>query len=389
MICRQSSGLLIALLLVASFIAIMSEPASAQETLEVGGGKQYATIQEAIKDAPHGGTILVHPGTYIWTKNIVINKSLTVESIEGAENTIIDCTTLSGNYIISINHSSFTLDGFTVIGKGIIRIKGQKEPTESVSILNNVLIGISGIDLESAAGRISDITIAGNTIENCNYGIRVKGIGHKPSAEPIENVVIENNNILTSYWPAHSVRNYAEAAVNATMNWWGTKVKSEIDEMITVDGGEIIFDPWLDAPYPEGMAMSGGDNPAQSEAPSPMISPNPKHGKYDVTIQVLTVEGLPLENSTVYVDSRVVATGTDGMAELELGRGTYTVRVVKLGYGIETKTIVVKKDAVFQFFLSPLFKPWPTVAREFLESKGIWVVAGIVAVAVLLSSGRR
>lgn len=118
------------------------------------------------------------------------------------------------------------------------------------------------------------------------------------------------------------------------------------------------------------------------------VKPLPPKPTYDVTIQVLTVERLPLENSTVYVDGRVVATGADGMAKLELERGTYTVRIVKLGYETKVATIVVEKDTVFQFFLYQLFKPCAETKR-FLDDNWMWIVAGIVAVAVVGVSGRR
>lgn len=226
----------------------------------------FATIQKGIDMVAEFGTVNAAAGTYICTNTIKIEKSLTIKSVEGAENTIIDCTTLGGNYIVSINHSNVIFDGFTVtrflppFGKGIIRVKGQSDGlTKNVSILNNVIIGISGIDLEK--NFISGVTISGNTIENCKWGIRVKAIA-------AVNINIENNNILKTIWPARGVRNNATATVNATRNWWGTTNKSEV---ATMSSGDVVVVPYLDAPYPEGVAMSGeGDGPAQPELTKPV-----------------------------------------------------------------------------------------------------------------------
>src|SRR5512137_1820050 len=59
-------------------------------TFEVGpSGYPYTSIQVAINDADPGDTVLVHDGTY--TENISFSgKVITVKSVNGAANTIID-----------------------------------------------------------------------------------------------------------------------------------------------------------------------------------------------------------------------------------------------------------------------------------------------------------
>lgn len=265
---KRIAIVIISVLMLISLISVFqAKIVSAQEIFEVGEGKEYTTIQEAINDASHNAMILVYSGTYIWTRNIVINKSLTIKSVDGYEETIIDCTTLKGNYIISINHSNFTLDGFTIMGKGIIRIKGQKEKViQSVNILNNLIVGISGIDLESRYGAIIGITIARNTIENCNYGIRVKAMTAQGEiAKPIENVNIENNNLLNCKWFRSKIvvlPSPVAATVNATFNWWESTVESEIAMMVN---GDVAFTPYLNAPY--GYTPEGNDEPPKEIHP--------------------------------------------------------------------------------------------------------------------------
>lgn len=256
----RKSGPMAAVLLAVSFLLLIasSSAASAQETLEVGEGKDYATIQEAINKAPDGSTILVYPGTY--EEAILIKKkSLTIKSVEGAENTIID---YEKSYIVGINHSNVIFDGFTISGKGAIRVRGYGgTPTENVSILNNMIIGIRGIELAGAMDGVTGMTIVGNTIINCDYGIRIKvkdSVGN--IAGIAENVNIENNNIVNS-----GVQNDGAATVDATLNWWGVTTRSGIEPMVS---GDVIFDPCLDAAYPEGVSMSvgeGGPEPIDEE----------------------------------------------------------------------------------------------------------------------------
>jgi len=54
---------------------------------------QYATIGAAVTAATSGDTILVADGTYSASGNLNLNiaKSLTIQSVNGAASTIIDC----------------------------------------------------------------------------------------------------------------------------------------------------------------------------------------------------------------------------------------------------------------------------------------------------------
>ena len=78
-------------------------------TLEVGAGKPYTTIQSAIDAAGWRDTILVYEGIYV--ENVNIWNSVTVKSISGAANTIIDG---NQNGTVMTLASDTVLDGFTI-----------------------------------------------------------------------------------------------------------------------------------------------------------------------------------------------------------------------------------------------------------------------------------
>lgn len=55
---------------------------------------------------------------------------------------------------------------------------------------------------------------------------------------------INYNDILNN--PVFGIQNVALTSVDATMNWWGTFVKSEIEAKLS---GLVEYDPWLNGPY--------------------------------------------------------------------------------------------------------------------------------------------
>lgn len=85
--------------------------------LEVGPGKNYATINSAIAAAGNGDTILVYPGTY--NENITINvPNLTLKSVGGRDFTTIGPGSgANQNTVVSIqpNLGTITVEGFTVL----------------------------------------------------------------------------------------------------------------------------------------------------------------------------------------------------------------------------------------------------------------------------------
>ncbi|QSO52516.1 right-handed parallel beta-helix repeat-containing protein [Alicyclobacillus curvatus] len=81
----------------------------------------YPYIQTAINNATPGDTVLVRPGTYTEpespgaTPMITINKSITLQSTDGAAVTILNGNSATDRYyMVSIEADNVTFDGFTV-----------------------------------------------------------------------------------------------------------------------------------------------------------------------------------------------------------------------------------------------------------------------------------
>jgi len=189
----------------------------------------YSTIQEAIDDADPFDTIEVEAGTY--NENIIIDKSLTVESVEGAGVTIIDAQLADMAVLINGANTIATFDGFTVrnyevcgILAGAFATKWGDDPYE-VHILNNIveepgpldvhnnciqvgdgttgtIIGneVSGALLVSPDWSGSGILVAGssnvlvsdNHVHDCEGGIQIVGYAVYRDA-PAQGNLVENN----------------------------------------------------------------------------------------------------------------------------------------------------------------------------------------------------
>ncbi|MBI3399684.1 MAG: right-handed parallel beta-helix repeat-containing protein [Deltaproteobacteria bacterium] len=74
----------------------------------------YKTIEEAVKNASSNDTIIVHEGHY--TENVVITKSITIESTKGPEVSIIHASVQDEPVIKISNVNEVAITGFTVTG---------------------------------------------------------------------------------------------------------------------------------------------------------------------------------------------------------------------------------------------------------------------------------
>jgi len=100
---------------------------------------ESVTIQTAINTAMVGDTVLVKSGTYAENINF-LGKAITVRSISGAENTIIDAGG-NGNGVMfeSGEQLDSVLDGFTIINARGLNNHGIKCYQGSATITNNII----------------------------------------------------------------------------------------------------------------------------------------------------------------------------------------------------------------------------------------------------------
>jgi parallel beta-helix repeat protein len=126
--------------------------------LEVGPGKDYATIQAAVDDAEPGWTVLVYPGTY--EENVTVNKAgLTLKSNDGPE-----VTTVKGiiGSVIEVVADGVTIDGFSMTNGEFGIFVNSDGNTMVNNIANNTTYGIS------LRGGRKDNAVTGNDITDCS-----------------------------------------------------------------------------------------------------------------------------------------------------------------------------------------------------------------------------
>ena len=148
--------------------------------LEVGAGKNYATIQAALNDAADGDTIIIATGDYTTEGEIQINNALTVKAADGAE-VIVDHVVL-GSSFNDPNVSAVTISGLTI------------KPT----VHNGGDWNYTGVWQNNT--NISAITIENCVIDFTNTPADVKSVGIKlsrgSSGDAVETLEITGNTII-------------------------------------------------------------------------------------------------------------------------------------------------------------------------------------------------
>ena len=130
--------------------------------------------------------------------------------------------------------------------------------SNDIEISSNEFVGSASNDIAvfleayPTGTTVGDVDIVGNVISGFTTGVFLSD-GLVTSGISVNYNNIENN--------ATGISNGAEDTVDAENNWWGTIIENEIATLVS---GDIIFDPWLDAPYPEGVPMSEGGDPPQN-----------------------------------------------------------------------------------------------------------------------------
>ena len=181
---------------------LLSGSAGRAGNIEVGNDKRVATIQEALRMAAAGDTILVSPGTYR-EKNIVINKSIV---LLGKDYPVLD-----GEHayeILSVKANRVVIRGFRLVHSGVssmediaaIKIYNARNVIISDNILydtffgiyaqssanclfeNNKLTGIAVTEQASGNGihcwKSDSLRIIGNTVTGHRDGIYFEFVTH-------------------------------------------------------------------------------------------------------------------------------------------------------------------------------------------------------------------
>jgi nitrous oxidase accessory protein len=144
------------------FIAILfvGMPEKAESAVrEVGEGKPYGQLVEAVREAEDGDVIRVYPGEY--RGNLAIDRSITLEAVEKGRAKIIGDG--EGN-VITIRHPGVTIKGFEISSGGLDYLKNDAAvmvTRDGARIEDNVIRqSLFGIYLKKS----SDHVIRGNDI---------------------------------------------------------------------------------------------------------------------------------------------------------------------------------------------------------------------------------
>ena len=169
-------------------------------------GNPWLTIQHAIDNASvqNGHTIIVMNGTA--QEQITVNKQLTINSQNGANNTTVQTPTSSNSaFIVTANY--VTITGFTTVGPGNYGI--LLNSVESCNILNNTCTNSSyGISLNSS----NNNTIS-NNICNSNSSFGIDCVGSSSNNTISNNTCNSNSSGLRSN--SSNINNISNNTVNS------------------------------------------------------------------------------------------------------------------------------------------------------------------------------
>ncbi|NCC69659.1 MAG: PKD domain-containing protein, partial [Clostridia bacterium] len=110
-------------------------------------------IQDAIDAGVDGTLVLVTNGVYLITSQIDLQKGITVRSINGYSNTVVQRAS-GACRIFYLSHSNAVLDGFTITN----------------GYLNTAYIKGGGVLIDSGGGTVSNCLITGNICKFNSYG---------------------------------------------------------------------------------------------------------------------------------------------------------------------------------------------------------------------------
>lgn len=138
-------------------------PPPTGNTLLVGSGQTYTTIQDALDAASNGDLILLDSETFNITATINVNKSVTIEG-QGIAATTVITTTLSGqNFMFNVTQPNVVFKNMQIV---------QNYP--SVSSVETVIA-------------VNDLGATGIYVDNCEIAVCEIGIGLKATEFQITN----------------------------------------------------------------------------------------------------------------------------------------------------------------------------------------------------------
>jgi parallel beta-helix repeat protein/VCBS repeat-containing protein len=258
-------------LIIIAFLIII--PSAFAETIYVGEGETYTSIQTAVDDASSGDTVIVKDGVY--AERIDIEKSITLKSENGYTSTTLISPNAYG--IIYIYSKKVIIDGFTMygahdsyaisFGSSYCIIRNNRIGLDDIHF-NKIGIYLSSLNYTTISNNIfhsnteNNIylyntyysTIVNNTFIGSQYAIKMNSYSDT-------NYIYRNSFINQLQSPLKSSRgsfnyNYFHSPFEITYNWNGSQYKSHIgnyysdfpSSIIDTDENGII-DSFYSMPY--------------------------------------------------------------------------------------------------------------------------------------------
>ena len=211
----------------------------AAETLTVGPGGNYSSIQDAIDAATSGDTILVYSGTY--SGDLQVSKQITLKGYDTGSGKPIISGTGNGD-VITITSAGVQLVGFEVRGSEKYAAAIQVRSSDNVISDNTVTGSNEGISLDHAdRNHITHNTMTDNRgdgiyLHNSNDNVITDNLAER-NEFGIHGENLRGNTISGNTCKDNSqIDVYAENIADSTIN--GNRIES--NELASRNGGDGI-----------------------------------------------------------------------------------------------------------------------------------------------------
>ncbi len=155
-------------LLVVSAVLLLICAAGYADTIHVGAGETYTTVQAGIAAASAGDTVLIDPGTYTVSAGIGLNNSITIAGAAGGALPVLQFTGSAYDSIFTINANNISIQNLELEGT----------------------VASSGYLIYNPGHNVSGLTVTGCTIHDCRRPLELLA-GN--------NVTVTNCNIYHNY----------------------------------------------------------------------------------------------------------------------------------------------------------------------------------------------